>query len=343
MSQEQRFLDLTHWIQKLGYCADSISPASSDASFRRYYRIEDEKNHRSLIVMDAPSQHEKIEPFIDITHRLEKTGVNVPKIIAQDLEQGFLLLTDLGIPTYYDVVTNGADDRLIQTIYRQAVEAMAEMQKADTKGLPVYDKTHLMQELDLFNEWYLDKYCQITLSPKEKEALFYAFDYLTNYNDKEPKVFIHRDFHSPNLIFCEDEDRYGPNPGIIDYQDGALGPVSYDLASTVMDARTTWDEECQIDWAIRYWKKAEYIGLPVPDNFADFHQNYEYMSLQRNLRILGVFARLSLRDQKHQYLNHMPRVIKYVRQVGSRYHPFKPIVNILDRIENIKQEVKYTF
>ena len=158
----------------------------------------------------------------------------------------------------------------------------------------------------------------------------------------EARVLVHRDLHSPNLMVCTDP-AIGPNPGVIDFQDALEGPISYDIASLVLDARTTWDEPQQLDWAIRYWEKARAARLPVPDDFAQFHRQYEWTSLQRNLRILGVFARLNLRDDKPGYLAHIPRVLQYVRQVAGRYNHFAPITKLLDRLEGVEVQTRLTF
>lgn len=319
---------------------DTLRPASSDASFRRYFRID--THDGTLIIMDAPPAHEDCKPFIDIAHRLSAVGLNTPRILEQDLEKGFLILNDLGNLTYYQRLQSEISDKELQSIYRDALAAMVDMQKADTTGLPIYDKPRLLTELGLFNEWYVQQYHQTTLSDKEKTQLDAIFELLVQHNDKQAKVFVHRDYHSPNLMLCH-PTLHGKNPGVIDFQDAVLGPISYDVVSLVMDARTTWEEPQQLDWAIRYWEMARAANLPVPADFADFHVDYEYMGLQRNLRILGVFARLAIRDNKKHYLDHMPRVNGYVRQVANRYIAFKPLLNILDRLENIDTKVGYTF
>ncbi|NOL51011.1 aminoglycoside phosphotransferase family protein [Pelistega suis] len=319
---------------------DTLRPASSDASFRRYFRID--THDGTLIIMDAPPAHEDCKPFIDIAQRLSSVGLNTPHILEQDLEKGFLILNDLGNLTYYQRLQSEISDQELQSIYRDALAAMVDMQKADTTGLPIYDKPRLLTELGLFNEWYVQQYHQTTLSDKEKTQLDAIFELLVQHNDKQAKVFVHRDYHSPNLMLCN-PTLHGKNPGVIDFQDAVLGPISYDVVSLVMDARTTWEEPQQLDWAIRYWEMARAANLPVPADFADFHVDYEYMGLQRNLRILGVFARLAIRDNKKHYLDHMPRVNGYVRQVANRYIAFKPLLNILDRLDNIDTKVGYTF
>jgi aminoglycoside/choline kinase family phosphotransferase len=263
---------------------------------------------------------------------LRDVGLNVPTILAQDLQHGFLLLSDLGPQTYYQAIRAGMPDIDLQTHYREALSALATMQTARVTGLPQYDKSRMLNELSLFPEWYIQRHCNATLTRQEKDDLAGFFETLVNDNVRAEHVLVHRDFHSPNLMLCT-EPRFGANPGIIDYQDALVGPITYDIASLVMDARTSWEEPQQLDWAIRYWETALTLGLPVDKDFADFHRAYEWMSLQRNLRILGVFARLSLRDGKHHYLDHIPRVMAYVRQVAERYEQFKALLRLLDRLE----------
>ena len=335
---------LLAWIHScpnaLGLDPASLAPASSDASFRRYFRITAAQG--TLVVMDAPPPQEDCRPFVDVAHRLSAVGLNVPKILAQDLTQGFLLLSDLGPKTYYDCIQAGLEDATLQKIYREALEALVQMQSADVTGLPVYDAARLKDELGLFIEWYVTLHCKVTLSPESLQGLNQVFDLLATHNAAQPRVLVHRDFHSPNLMRCE-QPKHGNNPGILDFQDAVSGPITYDLASLVMDARTTWEEPQQLDWAIRYWELARKKGLPVPTDFADFHQNYEWMGLQRNLRILGVFARLNHRDGKSGYLAHIPRVNQYVRQVAGRYLAFKPLLRVLDQLDQVQTKVGYTF
>lgn len=338
---------LNSWLTSLavshGLDLESISPASSDASFRRYFRLN--STHGTVIAMDAPPQQEDSRPFVDVTHRLHQTGLNVPTLLAQDLNQGFLLLSDLGRQTYYQAVQQGLDDSRLQKLYRDAIAALVKSQSTNTKGLPRYDQPRLHDELSVFTQWYAGTHRQVTLTESELETLNQAFTMLTRRNASAATVFVHRDFHSPNLIVHEGDnvDDTRLNPGIIDYQDAVAGPITYDIASLVMDARTTWEEPQQLDWAIRYWEAAKAAGLPIDHDFAEFHKAYEWMGLQRNLRVLGVFARLSHRDNKHHYLDHMPRVNAYVRQVATRYGDFRPLLRILDKIDNIQVVAGYTF
>lgn len=344
INSEPRMASLLEWLgtcsPSLGLDPTSLAPASSDASFRRYFRIEAAQG--TLVVMDAPPPKEDCRPFVDVAHRLAAVGLNVPTILAQDLVQGFLLLTDLGPTTYYDSIQAGLTDASLQAMYRDALAALVQMQAADTTGLPIYDTVRLKDELGLFIEWYVSVHCKVSLAPAALEGLNQVFDLLVTRNAAQPRVLVHRDFHSPNLMRCE-RPEHGANPGILDFQDAVSGPITYDLASLVMDARTTWEEPQQLDWAIRYWELARKNGLPVPADFADFHQDYEWMGLQRNLRILGVFARLNHRDGKAAYLAHIPRVNQYVRQVAGRYIAFKPLLRILDELDQVQTKVGYTF
>ncbi len=344
INSEPRMASLLEWLgtcsPSLGLDPTSLAPASSDASFRRYFRIEAAQG--TLVVMDAPPPKEDCRPFVDVAHRLAAVGLNVPTILAQDLVQGFLLLTDLGPTTYYDSIQAGLTDASLQAMYRDALAALVQMQAADATGLPIYDTVRLKDELGLFIEWYVSVHCKVSLAPAALEGLNQVFDLLVTRNAAQPRVLVHRDFHSPNLMRCE-RPEHGANPGILDFQDAVSGPITYDLASLVMDARTTWEEPQQLDWAIRYWELARKNGLPVPADFADFHQDYEWMGLQRNLRILGVFARLNHRDGKAAYLAHIPRVNQYVRQVAGRYLAFKPLLRILDELDQVQTKVGYTF
>lgn len=343
-SDDTRLDALKHWLAALagehGLDLASLRPASSDASFRRYFRLEG--RHGSVIVMDAPPDHEDCRPFLAVTEKLRQAGVNVPRIHAQDLSQGFLLISDLGLQTYYQAIVAGLPDATLQKLYRDAIAALVRIQRADASGLPRYDEARLLAELELFPQWYVQRHCGAELGDADQAMLQTAFSTLARDAAAQPAVLVHRDFHSPNLMVCE-QPEHGANPGVIDYQDALLGPITYDLASLVTDARTTWEEAQQLDWAVRYWQAAREADLPVPGDFAEFHRAYEWTSLQRNLRILGVFARLSHRDGKHHYLDHIPRVQGYVRQVAGRYGVFVPLLRLLDRLENRPVSYGYTF
>lgn len=341
---DPRLAQIRNWLDSLpaalNLAVDSLRPASADASFRRYFRLD--AGDRTLIVMDAPPAHEDCRPFLHVGQLLADAGLNVPKVLAQDLDQGLLLLSDLGEQTYYQRIQAGLSDSQLQTMYREALAALVRLQQAATTGLATYDTPRLADELTLFPQWYVEKHHGVALDDKTANALEKTFALLSASNGGQAQVLVHRDFHSPNLMVC-DQPQYGPNPGVIDFQDALAGPITYDLASLVTDARTTWEEPQQLDWAIRYWEMARAAGLPVDADFADFHRAYEWMGLQRNLRILGVFARLNHRDGKAHYLAHMPRVNGYVRQVAQRYGVFTPLLRLLDKLDDRQVRVGYTF
>lgn len=329
----QRYESLLVWLHSLAPSfqldLESIKSASSDASFRRYYRLQ--ADNKTYVVMDAPPSHENNAAFIDIQQRLAKVGCKVPTILAYEAEQGFMLLNDLGTQNYYHALQDNPDNAAVQAMYRLAIDELVRMQQADFTGLPVYDAARMLDELQLFEDWYIKQHCQTELTAKEKQSLQHLFEKLVEDNVKHGQVLVHRDFHSPNLMMPTDATL---KPGIIDFQDAVIGPITYDIASLVMDARHTWDEDQQLDWAIRYWQAAHLAGLTLDTDFAEFHRAYEWMSVQRNLRILGVFSRLSIRDDKHHYLDHIPRVTNYLRQIFVRYEDFKALRYLFDRLEN---------
>ena len=334
-SSDVRQATLQQWLQTLpphlGLDPDSLQPASADASFRRYFRVASAAGTR--IVMDAPPEHESLTSFLTVGQRLHAVGLKVPDVLASDAAQGFLLLTDLGRHTYFDALqqTPPPSAATQHTWYLAALDALQSVQRAQTDGLPAYDAARLHDELQLFPEWYVARHCGATLSDTERQQLDRIVALLVQRACAQPQVLVHRDFHSPNLMLPQGTD---PRPGVLDYQDAVRGPITYDLVSLLMDARTTWDEPQQLDWGIRYWDMARRAGLPVADDIADFHADWEWVGLQRNLRILGVFARLNLRDGKPQYLQHMARVEGYVRQVASHFDVFKPLLRLLDRLAN---------
>lgn len=312
---------------------NSLEKASSDASFRSYDRIQGAST--SYIVMDAPPSQENNAAFIDIQTRLAQAGIKVPEIFAYEEQYGFLLLSDLGHQNYYMALQEAIDPQALQAMYRLAIDELVRMQQANTEGLAIYDAPRMLEELNLFEEWYIKKHCKTELTPTEKQNLNALFTTLVTDNVQHGQVLVHRDFHSPNLMMPTDSSL---QPGIIDFQDAIIGPITYDIASLVMDARHSWDEDQQLDWAIRYWQAAHQAGLNIDTDFANFHRAYEWMSVQRNLRILGVFSRLALRDNKPHYLDHIPRVIEYLRQIFVRYEEFKALRYLFDRLEN-KQTV----
>jgi N-acetylmuramate 1-kinase len=309
-----------------------ISPASADASFRRYFRAT--FVDRTLIVMDAPPQHEDCRPFIHVAQLFGAAGVHVPQVLAQNLEQGFLLLTDLGNTTYLQALNISNAHEL----YGAATDALVTIQLASREfELPPYDKALLMREMYLFPEWYVAKHLQVMLDEKQNAALETVFQRILQNNLAQPRVFVHRDYHSRNLMVST------PNPGILDFQDAVYGPITYDLASLFKDAYIRWEEAEVLDWLIRYWEKARKSGLPVHSDFSDFFRDYEWMGVQRHLKVLGIFARLYHRDNKDGYLKDLPLVMDYLRRACERYVDLKPLLQILDILEKKQPVVGYTF
>lgn len=283
--------------------------------------------------MDAPPAHEDCRPWLKVQGLFHAAGVHVPEVLAQDLENGFLLLSDLGDTTYLAVL----DSTNAPALYCDAIDALIKIQQASQPGvLPDYDHALLRREIDLFPEWFLARHHQLTLNDTERVALDTVFERILAVNLAEPKVFVHRDYHSRNLMLAT------PNPGVIDFQDAVYGPVSYDLVSLLRDAYVTWDEDLELDWLIRYWEKARRAGLPVAGDFATFHRDYEWMGVQRQLKVLGIFARLFHRDGKAAYLADMPRVARYLRRACERYDELSLLRKLLDRVEDKITVLGYT-
>ncbi len=313
----------------------SLAPASADASFRRYFRAT--LAERTLIVMDAPPQHENCVPFIHIAQLFGAAGVHVPQVLAQNLEQGFLLLSDLGSTTYLQALSGeGAGNA--RELYGAATDALIKIQLASREGeLPNYDKALLLREMRLFPEWYIAKHLQVTLTAKQSATLETALQRIAQNTLAQPRTYVHRDYHSRNLMVT------APNPGILDFQDAVYGPITYDLASLFKDAYIRWEEADVLDWLIRYWEGARKAGLPIHADFGDFYRDYEWMGVQRHLKVLGIFARLSHRDGKDGYLKDMPLVMDFLRRACARYIDLKPLLRLLDELEPQAQQMGYTF
>jgi N-acetylmuramate 1-kinase len=311
----------------------AIAPASSDASFRRYFRITlsdpvavpgRSERAATLIAMDAPSPQEDCRPYVAIARLLAAASVHAPAVLAADLARGFLLLTDLGDRMYLDALDAASAPRL----YRDACGALVRWQLATVEGaLPPYDEALLRRELELFPDWYLTRHLGFAPSGAQRAVLETAFRTVLDHNLAQPRVFVHRDYHSRNLMVTD------PNPGVLDFQDAVCGPITYDLVSLLRDAYIEWEEEQELDWAVRYWERARDAGLPVAADFAAFWRDYEWMGVQRQLKVLGIFARLFHRDGKNAYLKDMPRVMRYLRRACARYRELKPLLGLLDEVE----------
>lgn len=304
-----------------------LTPASADASFRRYFRLHlDDGSTR--IVMDAPPEHEDCRPFLHVAALFGKAGVHVPTVHAENLEQGFLLLSDLGNTTYLQAL----DAQSAPSLYRDANSALIQIQLASRSGvLPDYDRALLERELKLFPDWYLARHLGVTPSPAQEAVLRGVFEQILGNNLAQPPVFVHRDYHSRNLMRIEN----GQNPGIIDFQDAVYGPLTYDLVSLYRDAYIGWEEEVELDFVIRYWEAARAAGLPVRADFDDFYRDYEWMGAQRQIKVLGIFARLYHRDGKDGYLKDMPRVMAYLRRTCERYGELRPLLRLLDTLSPV--------
>ena len=247
-----------------------------------------------------------------------------PPCWRDDLTRGFLLLSDLGDRTYLAAL----DAASAPTLYADATEALIRWQKATRDGeLPLYDEALLSRELDLFPEWFVARHLGRQLDAGQSAILAQAFRLILDNNLAQPRVYVHRDYHARNLMVAD------PNPGVLDFQDAVCGPVTYDLVSLLRDAYIAWEEEQQLDWAVRYWERARKAGLPVGDDFGNFWRDFEWMGVQRQLKVLGIFARLAYRDGKRAFLGDMPRVMAYLRAACARYGALHPLLALIDELE----------
>jgi aminoglycoside/choline kinase family phosphotransferase len=344
MTSDARFDALCTWLGcVLPVPMLSIEPASVDASFRRYFRITLSDEHsltsgapplRTLIAMDAPPPQEDCRPFVMVAHMLAGAGVHSPTVLAEALDLGFLLLSDLGTQTYLSALTEATAPAL----YGDACATLIRWQLASRQGpLPAYDEALLRRELDLFPDWYVARHVGIALDPAQRGILNSVFRRILDNNLAQSRVYVHRDYHSRNLMVSD------PNPGVLDFQDAVYGPITYDLVSLLRDAYIDWDEALQIDWAARYWQRARAAELPVGADFGAFWRDFEWMGVQRQLKVLGIFARLHHRDGKDAYLKEMPRVMRYLRDACSRYDELSPLLRLLDELDARQPAIGYSF
>jgi aminoglycoside/choline kinase family phosphotransferase len=265
---------------------------------------------------------------------MSAAGLHAPKVVGHDLAQGFLLLTDLGTQTYLAAL----DDASAPALFDAATDALVRWQSATRSGeLPPYDEALLRRELALFPDWYVARHLNHALSSSEAETLVRVFDRIVAANLAQPTVYVHRDYMPRNLMVAQ------PNPGILDFQDAVIGPIAYDVVSLFRDAFISWREEQVLDWVVRYWEKARRAGLPVAEDFGAFWRDFEWMGLQRHLKVLGIFARINYRDGKPGYLADTPRFVAYVRAVTRRYDELAPLARLFDELEGVAQRVGYTF
>jgi aminoglycoside/choline kinase family phosphotransferase len=332
MSRDQ---ELARWVdakvaRRYPGAPIGIAPASADASFRRYFRLS-LPDGSTRILMDAPPDKEDCRPFVEVAGLFAAAGIVVPRIEVADFEAGFLLLGDLGRVGYLDAFQ--AEPGLSDTLMRPVLDVLVRWQAASRPGvLPPYDAGLLRRELALFPEWYVGRHLGRQLTAEQAKTLEDIFARLVAAALAQPQVFVHRDFMPRNLMLVEDAP--GITPGVLDFQDAVYGPISYDVVSLFRDAFISWEEEQEIDWVVRYWEKARAAGLPVPGDFGTFWEAYEWMGLQRHLKVLGIFCRLHYRDGKSRYLADLPRFLGYVRKVAGRYAALKPLARLLDALED---------
>ena len=323
----ERQQQLQNWLaRQCGLDNFDIQPASGDASFRRYFRVS-LNDGTSLIAMDAPPDKENSEPFVRLARRFGELGLHVPDIIEEDLEQGFLLLKDLGSTQYLEVLSTDNVD----IHYGDALFALNKLQtSAGLHELPDYSQQLLMNEMELFREWLLKKQLGVELSDAENHSLDSVFKLLADNALEQPKVCVHRDYHSRNLMVVPD-DIEGPTPGILDFQDAVAGPITYDLVSLLKDCYIAWPRQQVVDWAMAYCQTSIQSGLVRKADENNFLRWFDLMGVQRHLKAAGIFARLNIRDGKEGYLKDIPRTVGYITQLQDVYPELSDLIAIIER------------
>ncbi|MBP6765930.1 MAG: phosphotransferase [Rubrivivax sp.] len=338
----ERQAQFERWVRSLDTChgilLHTLEPASADASFRRYLRLQGAG--RSLIVMDAPPPQEDVRPFVHVAGLIHAAGLHAPQVLHADVEHGFLLLEDLGTQVYLQALqaaTPGQADALM----RDALTALVRFQQGvPAAALPPLDERLLGAELDLFPTWCVQRECGVHWGAAELQAWDKVRSLLIRSALAQPVVAVHADWMPRNLMVAPDAAR---NPAILDFQDAMAGPVTYDLASLLRDAFLSWDEAQEIDWAVRWWQQARAAGLPVDADFGEFWRALEWMGLQRHLRVMGVFCRLKHRDGKDKYAADLPRFFGYANKVAMRYRPLAPLLRLLEPLSGTRVEAGFTF
>ncbi len=334
---DSRLILAKDWINGLNISKfldlSTLEPASEDASFRRYFRINDSRPNKSLILMDSPPQKESVEKFIKTSKIFCKAQLRVPKIFEENRMDGFLILEDFGNKTYLDLYKS--DNGEVQYLLENAWDSIIKLQiwgiqNPDTcKKLPIFSEQLLSSELQLFTDWYLEEHLKIQLSLNEQNDLQNIFNILSSQISKQFKVIVHRDFHSRNLMVLGNDQQ----TGILDFQDSLLGPPSYDLASLLRDAYFNWSLNDELIWAKAFWQRSKKYNIPIPENFEDFLMDFDWNSIQRHLKILGIFCRLAYRDKKPKYLKDLPRVRQRCIVTVSKYKEFDGLFNLFKKVE----------
>jgi len=321
---DHRFAELQLWLcEELVLSVTDIVPASTDASFRRYFRVK--HNDTTSIVMDAPPEKEDTRQFITISALLARLGLHVPQVLEKDSHRGFLLLTDLGSRQYLGELNDSSATQL----YSDALQSLILLQLCPVAGLqqiPQYDQVLLQTEMALFRDWYLKRLLNISLTCEQQKILEKAFAFLVSAALEQPRVLVHRDYHSRNLMVSH------PNPGVLDFQDAVVGPVSYDLVSLLRDCYIAWPHKRVEEWVIQYHRSAVQAGILQHVDVALLLRWFELMGVQRHLKAIGIFSRLNIRDGKPGYLNDIPRTLRYLKQVCHRYqelHGLEKIISVL--------------
>ena len=325
---------LSSWVStQLNQASVTLLAIAGDASLRRYFRVSGQDG-TPYVVMDSPPAIEDPAPFVALAGQLADAGIHTPRVLAADLAQGYVLLSDLGTRHYQDELTPATAPAL----YRDACRALIQMQTTvDARALPAFDSEMQHREIALCPTWFITQHLGVTLSAVQQAQWDRAVASLVTHIETLPRYFVHRDYHCRNLMVAE------PNPGVLDFQGAVYGPLAYDLVSLLKDAYLDWPEADVLDWAIRYWQDARAAGLAVPSAFDDFYRDFEWIGVQRHLKVLGIFARLHYRDGKTHYLAEIPRVHQYVLAACQRYGALRPIGKILNEVAGVSTTVGYTF
>lgn len=316
----ERLQALNAWLAgPVGLKDFEVTPASGDASFRRYFRVR--YDGKSYIAMDAPPDKEDCHPFVDIAHKLMAQGVNVPQIHAEDLSQGFLLLDDFGASHYLDVL----DKNNVELLYGDAIASLCRIQHQPLwEGLPPYDRVLLLQEMELFREWLCKRQLGLALTDSDQQMLDETFGQLADNAQQQPHVCVHRDYHSRNLMVTGDN-----NPGVLDFQDAVFGPVTYDLVSLLRDCYVRWPMERVVAWMWDYFEQALAQDILGEEHRTSFPRWFDLMGVQRHLKAAGIFARLNRRDGKPGYLKDIPRTLGYILDVAPAYPVLEGLASLV--------------
>lgn len=326
MQGDRRLNELQQWLHdELDIAFTTIAPASGDASFRRYFRIE--HDGETLIVMDAPPEREDCLPFINIANALAEVGLNVPQVLQHNLERGYLLLSDLGTVQYLDRLNS----KTVEALYGDAFDALLLMHAAteNLAHLPPYDHALLMREMELMREWYVGKNLNVELTKHQSSVLDDTFELLAQSALEQPQVLVHRDYHSRNLMVVEKE-----NPGVLDFQDAVIGAITYDLVSLLKDCYIKWPREQVLHWVHGYYQRLLEKGIIDNVGEAQFIKWFDLMGVQRHLKVLGIFSRLDIRDSKPEYLQDIPRTLGYVKEVCSNYSELESLNRLLHEVQS---------